>query len=55
MDNCRWWVGAHGVRLLYPFVDGGGCSSCSQRGVGHTWVLVVVERKDVCRVLLMFL
>ena len=49
MDNCKWWVGAHGVGLLYPFVDGGGRSSCSQRGVGCIWVLVVVEKKDVCR------
>ena len=32
-------VGAHGVRLLYPFVDGGGCSlmvvdaHCAAKGV----------------------
>ena len=49
MDNCRWWVGACGVGLLYPFFDGGGCLLCSQRGVGHRWVLVVVEKKDICR------
>ena len=41
-------MGARRVRPPYPFVDGGH-SSCSQRGVGHTWVLVVVEKKDVCR------
>ena len=42
-------VGTHGVGPLYPFVDDGGHLSCSQRGVGHTWVLLVVEKKDVCR------
>ena len=49
MDDCRWWVGACGVRPPYSFVNGGGHSLCSQRGVGCTWVLVVVEKKDVCR------
>jgi hypothetical protein len=34
MDDCRWWVGACGVGPLYPFVDGGGCLSSSQGGVG---------------------
>ena len=49
MDNCRWWVGACGVGLLYPFFDGGGCLLCSQRGVGHMWVVVVIENKDICK------
>ena len=42
-------VGTRGVGPLYPFVNGGGCLLCSQRGVGHTWVLVVVEKKDICK------
>ena len=49
MANCRWWVGAHGVGLLYPFIDGDGHSSCSQGGFGHMWVLVVIEKKDLWR------
>ena len=40
-------MGTCGVGPLYPFVDGGGHLLCSQRGVGHMWVLVV-EKKDVC-------
>ena len=53
MDNCRWWVGAHGVRPPYSFVNGGGHLLCSQRGVGCTWVLVVVEKKDVYLLMLL--
>ena len=42
-------MGTHGVGPSYPFVEDGGHPSCSQRDVEHTWVLVVVEKKDVCR------
>ena len=40
-------MGAHSGRPPYPFIDDGGHLSCSQRGVGHTWVLVVVENSDM--------
>ena len=40
MDNCRCWVGTHGIGLLYPFIDGGGHSLMVVDAHWWWWTLV---------------
>ena len=55
MDDHRWWVGAHGVGPLYPFVDGGGHLSCVLGIHGCWWWLRRKTFVKVCLLLLLYL
>ena len=55
MDDHKWWVGACGVRPLYPFVDGGGHLSCSQRVLGIPGCWRWLRRKMFVEVYLLML